>query len=198
MNLKSEIRNQPRRPDQSGQVAPWPPTGQSAISCARVLGVDTSLRSTGVALIQARGSVYETLEYERVKNPPTRSLSACLAHLQRAVDEILVREKPDAAALEDIFFCKNVKTAVILGEARGVVIAACAAAGVPVYEYSPRRVKQAVVGYGNADKEQVRKMVMAILKLDEEPQEDAADALAIALCHLYTVGRWSGLMGKAI
>lgn len=110
----------------------------------------------------------------------------------------MTRGKPDAVALEGGFFCKNVKTAVILGEARGVVIAACAGAGVPVYEYSPRRVKQAVVGFGNAGKEQVQKMVMAILRLDEKPHEDAADALAIALCHLHTVGRWADLMGKSI
>jgi crossover junction endodeoxyribonuclease RuvC len=160
--------------------------------------VDTSLRSTGVALIRARGSQAEALAYELVKNPPGRPLSACLKHLAQSMAEILARGKPQAAALEDIFFCKNVKTAMILGEARGVVIAACASAGVPVYEYSPRRVKQAVVGYGNADKSQVRRMVMAMLNLNEEPHEDAADALAIALCHLHAAGRYAGLMGKAI
>ncbi len=181
MNPQATIKNQP-----------------AAITCSRILGVDTSLRSTGVALIQARGSACETLEYERVKNPPDRPLSACLAHLARAMDAILARGRPQAAALEGIFFCKNVKTAVILGEARGVVIAACAAAGVPVHEYSPRRVKQAVVGYGNADKQQVRKMVMAILKLNAEPHEDAADALAIALCHLHASGNYPGLTAKAI
>jgi len=177
------------------RVAPGSPPGQGS---TRILGVDTSLRSTGLALIQARGSLYQTLEYDLVKNPPGRPLSACLEYLARALSEIITRGKPQAAALEGIFFCKNVKTAVILGEARGVVIAACSAAGVPVYEYSPRRVKQAVVGFGNAGKEQVRKMVMAILKLDETPHEDAADALAIALCHLHTVGRYAGLTAKAI
>jgi crossover junction endodeoxyribonuclease RuvC len=171
---------------------------QSSMACIRVLGVDTSLRSTGVALVQARGAAYETLEYQLVKNPAGRPLSACLEHLSRAISEIVACGKPQAAALEGIFFCKNVKTAVILGEARGVVIAACACAGVPVYEYSPRRVKQAVVGWGNADKLQVRKMVMSILKLNEEPHEDASDALAIALCHLHTTGRLAGLTAKEI
>ncbi len=164
----------------------------------RVLGVDTSLRSSGVALIQARGSLYDTLEYELVKNPPARSLSACLEHLSRTLLEIIARGKPQAAAVEGVFFCKNVRTAVILGEARGVVVAACASCGVPVYEYSPRRVKQAVVGFGNASKEQVRKMVMAILKLRETPHEDAADALAIALCHLHGNARYPGLAAKTI
>ncbi len=165
---------------------------------SRVLGVDTSLRSTGVALVAARGSRYAALEYELVKNPPGRPLSACLEHLSRSLAGILARGRPQAAAVEGVFFCKNVKTAVILGEARGVVIAACAAAGVPVFEYSPRRVKQAVAGYGQADKEQVRKMVMAILGLAEEPHEDAADALAIAICHLHRSGRGAGPREKAI
>ena len=202
MDLKSEIGDSDLRGARRQLVARLPRVRRAAapsqISCARVLGVDTSLRSTGIALVQAHGAVYETLNYELVKNPSGRPLSACLAHLHQAMDVILAKGKPDAVSLEGIFFCKNVKTAVILGEARGVVIAACAAAGVPVYEYSPRRVKQAVVGFGNAGKEQVRKMVMAILKLREEPHEDAADALAIALCHLHTVGRWAGLTGKAI
>lgn len=165
----------------------------------RILGVDTSLRSTGVALIQARGSALQTLAYELVKNPPGRPVSACLDHLHRSMSAIIAREKPQAAALEGIFFCKNVKTAVILGEARGVVLAACAAAGVPTYEYSPRRVKQAVAGYGNAGKEQVRKMVMALLNLDEPPHEDASDALAIAICHLHSAaGCLAALNLKAI
>ncbi len=181
MNSQSAIRNQ-----------------QSASMDCRVLGIDTSLRSTGVALIRARGSLYETMAYELVKNSSDRPLSACLEHLSRAIGEIIARGKPQVAAVEGVFFCKNVKTAVVLGEARGVVIAACASAGVPVYEYSPRRVKQAVVGYGNADKEQVRKMVMAILKLREVPHEDAADALAIALCHLHGYGRYPGLAAETI
>ncbi len=196
-SCQAGLSDSPRR-QSSGHLPRCAATGQSVIGGCRVLGVDTSLRSTGIALIKARGSVYKTLDYALVKNPQGCPLSACLDHLYRAVADILARGKPDVAALEGIFFCKNVKTAVILGEARGVVIAACAAAAVPVYEYSPRRVKQAVVGFGNAGKEQVRKMVMAILHLDEEPHEDAADALAIALCHLHTVGRWDAMTSKAI
>jgi crossover junction endodeoxyribonuclease RuvC len=88
-------------------------------------------------------------------------------------------------AIEGAFFHKNAKTAMILGQARGVAIAACAARGLPIYEYAPRRVKQAVVGAGGASKDQVRQMVMAMLGLREEPQEDASDALAIAVCHLH-------------
>lgn len=169
-----------------------------AASVRRVLGIDTALRSSGLALVQERQGRLEALEYEIVKNPPARSLSHCLRHLYQSVEALIRRGQPTAVAIEGIFFCKNVKTAVILGEARGVVIAACAACDVPVFEYSPRRVKQAVVGVGSADKEQVRKMVMALLNLTETPHEDASDALAIALCHLHQRGRWEALAPKPV
>ncbi len=158
----------------------------------RVMGVDTSLRSSGVAVVQARGSILETVEYCVIRNPPARPVSRCLLHLSQSLADIIRRLEPAAAAVEGVFFCKNVKTALALGQARGAVLAAIAAAGIPVYEYPPRRVKQAVTGYGAAGKEQVRRMVMALLRLREAPQEDAADALAIAVCHLHGAVRWSG------
>ncbi|MGQ9660780.1 MAG: crossover junction endodeoxyribonuclease RuvC, partial [Kiritimatiellia bacterium] len=92
------------------------------------------------------------------------------------------------AAIEGGFYCKNVRTALLLGEARGVAIAACAAHGLPVYEYAPRRVKQAIVGFGAADKVQVRRMVARLLALSREPHEDEGDALALAICHLHDRG----------
>lgn len=152
----------------------------------RVLGIDTSLRSTGLGVVEARGSFFTVVEQGRVHNPDALPLSECLRRLDVAVRETAARTRPDVAAIEDIFFAKNARTAMILGEARGVVIAACAGSGLPVFEYPPRRVKQAVSGSGAADKSQVRRMVMTILKLAEEPQEDAGDALAIAICHLHT------------
>lgn len=112
--------------------------------------------------------------------------------------EVIDRTRPDAAAIEGVFFCKNIKTVLMLGEARGVVIAACAVRGIPVYEYAPRRVKQAVVGIGSAEKAQVAKMVMTLLALREEPQEDAADALAVAICHLHNRSGCAELMPEAI
>jgi crossover junction endodeoxyribonuclease RuvC len=150
----------------------------------RVLGIDTSLRSTGVGVVDAQGSRLSAVEFGRIHNPPGLKLSECLRRLDGGIRETIARTRPDTVAIEDIFFCKNVRTAVVLGEARGAAIAACAAAGLPICEYSPRRVKQAVAGNGAADKSQVRKMVMALLALREEPQEDAGDALAIAICHL--------------
>lgn len=150
----------------------------------RVLGIDTSLRSTGVGVVDAAGSRLTAVEFGRVHNPDRLPLSGCLRRLDEGIRDVLARTRPDEAAIEDIFFCKNVHTAVTLGEARGVVIAACAAAGIPVYEYAPRRVKQALVGNGAADKSQVRRMVMRLMGLADEPQEDAGDALAIAVCHV--------------
>jgi len=112
--------------------------------------------------------------------------------------EIIERSRPSAVAIEGVFFCKNVKTVLMLGEARGAVITACVAQGVPVYEYAPRLVKRAVVGFGGAEKEQVAKMVMTLLALREQPQEDAADALAIAICHLHNLTGYSALMPKPV
>jgi crossover junction endodeoxyribonuclease RuvC len=101
---------------------------------------------------------------------------------------MLARIRPDAVSIEGVFFSRNVRTTLRLGEARGAVLSACARAGVPVFEYPPRRVKQALVGTGGAQKEQVGLMVSAILGLPAPPQPDAADALAIAICHLHHSG----------
>ncbi|MEI6563623.1 MAG: crossover junction endodeoxyribonuclease RuvC [bacterium] len=150
----------------------------------RILGIDTSLRSTGVGVVESCAGKTIAIEYGRIHNSGRLSLSECLRRIDGGIREMIKRTKPELAAIEDIFFAKNARTAMVLGEARGVVIAACATSGIPVYEYAPRRVKQSVTGIGSADKVQVRKMIMVVLGLKEEPQEDAGDALAIALCHL--------------
>ncbi len=152
----------------------------------KVLGVDTSLRSTGVGVVEACGTNLKPVSFETIKNPVKRLHSECLRHLHLEITRIIADERPDVVAIEDIFYCKNVRTSVVLGEARGVVITAAALAELEVYEYAPRRVKQAVVGTGSAQKQQVAKMVTSILGLPEEPQEDAADALAIAICHIHS------------
>jgi crossover junction endodeoxyribonuclease RuvC len=150
----------------------------------RVLGVDTSLRSTGFAVIDSAGPRIAPVAYGVIQTPAKAPHSACLARLHDGIREAIRSHAPAAAAIEGIFFSKNIRTAVLLGEARGVAIAACASAGLPVYEYAPRSVKQSLVGYGGAHKGQVSKMVMNILGLRETPPEDAADALAIAICHV--------------
>lgn len=149
----------------------------------RIIGLDISLRCSGIGVLERRAGRLVAVEYSLVRNKATLPHSACLCTLQRDLAATLERTSPGAAAIEGGFFFKNAKTAMILGEARGVVIATCAAAGVPVYEYAPRRVKQSLTGFGAAEKAQVAKMVVTILGLRETPAEDAADALALAICH---------------
>jgi crossover junction endodeoxyribonuclease RuvC len=161
-----------------------PDKRQTMQNTTRVLGVDTSLRSSGIAVVEARGTTLSAIEYGNVRIPQKRPLSECLGRIHEEITACLDRTSPDAIAIEGIFYSKSVKTAIILGEARGAVIAACASRSLPVFEYEPRRVKQAVVGHGQASKEQVRRMIMSLLGISEEPQEDAGDALAIAVCHL--------------
>ena len=151
----------------------------------RVLGVDTALRTTGVGVVEAAGSRLTAIHFGTLRNPPSRPLSGCLLALQDGIAELVAAHRPDTVAIEGVFFAKNVHTTRVLGEARGAIIAQCARLGLPVFEYEPRRVKQAVVGQGGAVKEQVQRMVMTLLHLPEAPAEDAADALAIALCHLH-------------
>ena len=164
----------------------------------RVLGVDTSLRSSGIAVVEAQGSRHVALRHGRIANRADLPISACLCHIAETVRAWIVEFSPAAVAIEGIFFSRNARTAVRLGEARGVVIAVAAAAGLPIYEYEPRRVKQAVVGYGAADKSQVQRMVTSLLALETMPPNDAADALAIALCHLHNATRHAALAPKPI
>lgn len=155
-----------------------------APAAMRVMGVDTALRKTGLAVVEEAGDATRSVDFSVVRCPDSWPVSRCLAALQVAVEERIERFRPDALALEGVFFCRNVRTAVRLGEARGTVLAAAARRSVPVFEYEPRLVKKAVVGWGGADKSQVARMISARLGLAEDPPEDAADALAIALCHL--------------
>jgi len=151
----------------------------------RILGVDTSLRSTGVAVIEVKGQQMRALAYGRIHNKPKLKHSECLAAIHREIDKLITEFEPDEASIEGAFFAKNAKTAMILGQARGTVLALCALRTLPVFEYSPRSVKQAVVGVGSAQKAQVGAMVTRLLGLADPPQEDAADALAIAICHTH-------------
>jgi len=151
----------------------------------RVLGVDTSLRSTGVGVVEAAGSRMTPIHHGILRNPPARSLSGCLLAIEDGIADLIANHRPDVVAVEGIFYAKYVRTTLLLGHARGAVLAQCARLGTPVFEYEPRRVKLAVVGQGGASKEQVQRMVAILLHLPETPSADAADALAIAICHLH-------------
>ena len=156
---------------------------ESGTGAVKVLGIDASLRGTGLAVIESQGSRTVSRHWEVVKITAKAPHSECLRAIRERMDAVLAAHRPDAAALEGGFFFKNAKVAMVLGEVRGVAISCCAAAGVPVFEYSPRRAKQNVTGWGAAPKEQVARMVTAVLGLAEPPPPDAADAFAIALCH---------------
>ena len=149
----------------------------------RILGIDTSLRSTGLGVVGKKGNSMRALWHGTVKIATSKPLSEALLTLYNAVDETIVALSPSAVAIEGIFYFKYAQTAMLLGHARGVVIACCAKHGLPVYEYEPRNVKQAMTGYGAASKEQMQRMMMTMLKLPTLPAEDEGDALALAVCH---------------
>jgi crossover junction endodeoxyribonuclease RuvC len=164
----------------------------------RVLGIDASLRSTGLGVVEAKGTSLTQGSVVNVRSPQSRPRTECLKALHEAVAELIRDVQPVAIAIESAFYAKNAKTSALLGEARGAAISACAICGIPVYEYEPRRVKKAIVGNGAADKTQVRKMVMTLLNITEEPQEDVGDALALAICHLHNRSGHAELMPGAI
>ncbi len=164
----------------------------------RILGIDTSLRSTGVGIIDARGSELQAIAYGRIRNKPKEPHSRCLENIFNSITELIEEHAPDCAAIEGAFFAKNAKTAMVLGQARGTAITACAIKGLDITEHSPRKVKLSVVGTGAAQKDQVAKMVMRLLNLDEPPQEDAADALAIAICHNHQLALPEELRAKKL
>jgi len=164
----------------------------------RVLGVDASLRSTGLGIVEAEGGILKYVDARCVKNKPALLLSECLVNLKVATEAYIEEFKPDEAAFEGIFFCKNARTALIMGHARGVILSCCAAAGIPAYEYPPTRVKQATTGGGGAVKGQMQAMMMSMLDLPELPREDAADALAIAITRIHETSGFSANPAKEI
>ena len=155
-----------------------------------ILGIDPGTVVTGYGIIAVRSGKELPLDFGAIRPP------AKLKHPERyliifnAVEKLIETYRPDAMAVETQFVYKNVSTAIKLGMARGVVLLAAARRGIPIHEYAPKKAKLAVVGYGSASKEQVQKMIQLLLNLKELPEpEDAADALALALCHSHTEGK---------
>lgn len=153
----------------------------------RILGMDTALRSTGYGIIDTDGQQYHAVDCGVIRTTPKEPLSECLRRLAGGVQELAEGYAPDVVALEGGFFFKNAKTAMVLGMARGAVVATISGMGLPIYEYAPRRVKQAVCGYGDAGKQQVALIVSQILRIPlADVKDDATDALALAICHAQT------------
>jgi crossover junction endodeoxyribonuclease RuvC len=151
----------------------------------RVLAIDASLRNTGVAVLEEAGNgKFQVLYFGIIHNPSSLRMSSCLVAIRDRLAELIHLHEPDCCALESVIYVQSYKTAITLGAARGSAIMAAAEHGLPVFEYAPRRIKQATVGRGSADKKQVAFMVRALLGLTETPADDEADALAIGLAHL--------------
>jgi crossover junction endodeoxyribonuclease RuvC len=151
----------------------------------KILGVDPSLRSTGYGLIETRGPEMALICHGHIRNPPTLLPSRCLVRIGDTLANLIHEHKPEVMAVEGLVYVQNTRIALTLGQVRGVAIAVAAQNGLEIYEYAPRRVKQAVTGLGGAGKGQVGRMVKMMLGLAEVPQEDAADALALAICHAH-------------
>jgi crossover junction endodeoxyribonuclease RuvC len=150
-----------------------------------ILAIDPSLRSTGYAVLETDGPQrIRALAYGNIKNKPDLLPSGCLLAIRERLSDMIAQHRPESCAVEGVIFVQSYKTAITMGAARGAAILAAAEKGLAIYEYSPRSVKQAVVGRGGAEKTQVAFMVRVLLGLTETPQADAADALAIGLTHL--------------
>ena len=152
-----------------------------------LIGIDTALRSTGYGVIRVEGKGFEAIDCGVITNSKKDSHSECLRRVAGGTREIVNKFKPEVAAIEGGFFYRNAKTAMVLGMARGAVVSVLAEFSLPIYEYAPRRVKQAVTGTGAAEKSRIADVVAKMLNLNLSLiPDDATDALAIALCHAMT------------
>ncbi len=149
-----------------------------------VLGIDPGTAHTGYGVVQSQGSRLAALDGGEIATGPSDPLERRLTRIHARVCDLISEHRPDAVAIEELYFGKNVRTAFAVGQARGVVLLSAGLAGVPCFSYTPQAVKLAVCGSGGAEKDQVQRMVGALLSLPEPPEPDhAADALAVAICH---------------
>lgn len=149
-----------------------------------ILGIDPGIAILGYGIVRHEGNKFTPLKYGAITTDSKVSMPERLGILYRGLDELIKLHNPNALAVEELFFNKNVKTALTIGHARGVVLLAGYQHGLNTYEYTPLQVKQAVVGYGRAEKQQIQQMVKVLLNLEKIPKpDDVADALAVAICH---------------
>ncbi|MBM7613875.1 crossover junction endodeoxyribonuclease RuvC [Alkaliphilus hydrothermalis] len=158
-----------------------------------ILGIDPGFAIMGYGIIHYEGNRFKPIHYGAIKTPSQMSTDLRLKEIYKDLCDIIDTYKPDVVAIEELFFNNNAKTAIMVGQARGVAIVAAANKGCLIYEYTPLQVKQGVVGYGRADKTQVQQMIKALLNLEKVPKpDDVADALAVAVCHAHS-GRFNEL-----
>src|SRR5215203_2760256 len=153
----------------------------------RIFGIDPGSERTGYGCIDSSGSRHVLVACGTLSAPPRTPFSERLLLIHSGLKTLLERHQPECVAVEDIFFARNVRSALKLGHARGIALLAASEAGLPVVEYAPAEIKRAVVGYGRAEKHQVQQMIKLLLGLDAVPSpHDAADALAVAICHVHS------------
>lgn len=161
--------------------------------CRRVLGIDPGLANTGYGVVRLDGSKLRAVTTGCIKTRSKQPLAARLLLIYNEILEVIGTFEPQAVAVEQIFFAKNASSALQVGQALGVCLLAAAQHEIPAFQYSPNGVKLAVTGYGRASKEQVQKMVSALLALHEQPRSDhVSDALAVAICHIHGAGNAMG------
>jgi crossover junction endodeoxyribonuclease RuvC len=152
----------------------------------RVLGIDPGSETLGWGVVEGTGSKYAAVDFGAIKARPKLDFSKRLLTMYNGVADVIERFEPDVLSLEDTFYAKNASVAIKLGQVRGVILVLAEQCGLEIAEYAPRLIKQTVVGYGNAEKQQVGMMIKVLLKLKAVPEpHDAADALATAICHLH-------------
>jgi crossover junction endodeoxyribonuclease RuvC len=175
----------------SPRAASFIPHPPSRIPHQIIIGIDPSLRGTGFGIIQLAEPFPKTLAHGTISCPKNWERSCCLAKILQTLREEIKKYSPTVCVIEGLFFAQNLQTALIMGEARGAAMAAIAESGIEIFEIAPRKVKQAIVGYGAAQKTAVAKMVQRLLNLTKPPAPDAADALALALTHARENSRYN-------
>lgn len=152
-----------------------------------IMGIDPGFAITGYGIVKYEGNRFTSVDYGAITTESSMDLPKRLLILYNGLKEIIEKYRPEAISIEELFFNKNIKTALAVGHGRGVAVLAAAQSGVEVFEYTPLQVKQSIVGYGRAEKAQVQQMVKAILNLPAIPKpDDVADALAVAVCHAHS------------
>ena len=153
-----------------------------------ILGIDPGTATTGFGVIKKEGNKLYPINYGCIETKPNTAMPDRLNEILKQTEKIIKKHKPEVMACEELFFFKNAKTVITVAQARGVLVVAARKNMIPVFEYTPLQIKQALTGYGRAEKEQMQKMVKILLSLDKIPKpDDAADALAVAICHANSV-----------
>ncbi len=164
-----------------------PQKHDKGLKMMRILGIDPGLATTGYGLIDYQKNQFRVIQYGVIRTQSKLPMPDRLKKINECMQQLIHQYKPENVAVEELFFNSNAKTALLVGQARGVVLLTAAMENLPIFEYTPLQVKQGVAGYGRAEKQQIQIMVKTLLNLKEIPKpDDAADALAVAMCHAHT------------